>query len=378
LVAEAKGGISRRSDGHMVQGKWVTNSCDSSQHHEAIASPVERLHQKGVVYCVTGGYLYFLLAYISMASLRENGYTGPICLVTDLPAHAVQHVASKLGITVRTVSVPDVGRFSQRWLKTTLVEVSPFDTSLFLDADTFVLRRIDDMWANVENTDLAMALDVYDKLISSIHSSSREKEYTLSVCPPESPQYNTGVLLWRRTEATRRFFAEWHREWARFHEVDQLAAIRAHCKTQPTTTVLEHRFNEDLGAVRNLNHATESNAVIWHSYFCKESILLALPLLHRRQSYVIITELVRSLTNPLAMIHFAERKRLKPRDIVLVSSFLTYSILALIFKRRCYSLGYELMKFIYIQKKRWRKKYGSIITNNRPSSHRYQRPVITA
>jgi len=39
--------------------------------------------------------------------------------------------------------------------------------------------------------------------------------------------YNSGVILWRKTEATDRLFETWRREWSRFSNLDQMALSRA-------------------------------------------------------------------------------------------------------------------------------------------------------
>jgi hypothetical protein len=74
---------------------------------------------------------------------------------------------------------------------------SPYQETLFLDSDTFV---VDDV------KDLFLLLDRFD--IAATHAPYRVV-YRVDGLPDCFPELNTGVMLFRRSDETQRFFERW-------------------------------------------------------------------------------------------------------------------------------------------------------------------------
>ena len=146
----------------------------------------------------------------------------------------------------------NVGR-PGRWAKVNLDKISPWDDTLFLDADTRIrkdvslgFRLLDYGWDMVMVGSIPQGEDVLN------HATSAEREITLMEIPLDPFQFNTGVMWFRKTTRVRRFFVAWRKEWQRWQDVDQGAFLRA-LNRRPIAIallgrdynggrVIEHRF----------------------------------------------------------------------------------------------------------------------------------------
>ena len=148
----------------------------------------------GVIYVAKGaGYLE--LAIASATSLRGVNPDLPVDLFTDqsVPADAPFD---------RVHRIPDVPTRA----KIACMPLSRFERTLFLDCDTLVVQPLGDLFEVLERFDMALAHDV--RRVSALIREGHEVE-----TPYAFPQLNTGVLLYRRSETTQAFFAEWARRY---------------------------------------------------------------------------------------------------------------------------------------------------------------------
>lgn len=196
---------------------------------------------RGIVYIATGDPYYLLLTAASIISLRDTGYRGPITVFSDLPARRLR----SLGVHVTKVSPPQNARKPSRWVKTQLAKLTPYQQTLFLDADTVVHKPFTLLWNALAKHDIALGRDRNPTLGAVNHATQDELRYTRGLYPSATAHYNSGILLWKQTPAARRLFAAWHKEWTRFGDIDQLALIRALAQTRVvpqeiTTTAIAH------------------------------------------------------------------------------------------------------------------------------------------
>lgn len=82
--------------------------------------------------------------------------------------------------------------------KATMFELSPFDETLFLDADTVVLDTLTFGFERAAQHGLACC----------VCEAPYARRYTKSI-QGDVVEYNTGVLFFSKTDATRRLFARW-------------------------------------------------------------------------------------------------------------------------------------------------------------------------
>ena len=186
------------------------------------------MRKRGVIYCATTNPAYLEAAVISAMSLRQQEPALPITLISDQPL--LKHLPLQdYGITPRLLdrSERDQHAFSSRSIKTRLNAYSPYQETLFLDADILPLKPVFDLWDYLNESDFAMVVDRLPMVSLCDHIAPEEKAYTLQRLPGNTVQFNSGVMLWRDSLATQALFRQWYKEWQQFQKHDQLALIRA-------------------------------------------------------------------------------------------------------------------------------------------------------
>jgi len=199
---------------------------------------------RGVIYCATTSICYLEAALISAMALRQQEPDLPITLISEHPLLELLPLL-RHGITPRLLKVNEVDNTSylSRYIKTTLNILSPYQDTLFLDADILPLQPISPLWDHLCLGDFGMVADRLPTLGLCDHIAEDEKEYTLQRLPKETVQFNSGVMLWRNTAATQVLFHRWHQEWQKFQKHDQLALMRAIATTQTSVTKLPNSYN---------------------------------------------------------------------------------------------------------------------------------------
>lgn len=200
---------------------------------------------RGVIYCATTNNNYLEAAFISAIALRKLEPTLPITVISDRPL-LQSFPCTDYGITPRLIVPGEVeghGAFLSRSIKTTLFHFSPYEETLFLDADILPIRSVQPLWGYLSQGDMAMVSDRNPTVALCDHIAEVEKDYTLQRVPGETMQFNSGVMVWRRTTATQHLFQEWHREWRQFAKHDQLALVRAIATTQVPIVPLPVTYN---------------------------------------------------------------------------------------------------------------------------------------
>ncbi|MFA6547015.1 MAG: putative nucleotide-diphospho-sugar transferase [Limisphaerales bacterium] len=143
----------------------------------------------GFVYVATGA-AYLPEALHSAATLRQHHPDLPICLVTDCPP---------AGLGPFTEIRRPVGPVEHKPIDKLLAYEAPYERIIFLDTDTHVLDDLTPIFRVLECFDLALLQDV-----------NRGWNYELPDVPLAFSEFNTGVVAFRKSDATRQFFRDWH------------------------------------------------------------------------------------------------------------------------------------------------------------------------
>jgi hypothetical protein len=147
--------------------------------------PRESRPASGVVYVATG-QRYVEEARVAAASLRNTNPTIPVCLVTDSPGET--NFWDEL-ILVRN---PAFG-FRDK----ILMGLCPFERFLYLDTDTTVTGDLSDVFALLGRFDFIG------------HQLFEGHDCPLPDVPDAFPEFNGGVLGFRRSPALGDFFERW-------------------------------------------------------------------------------------------------------------------------------------------------------------------------
>jgi hypothetical protein len=144
------------------------------------------MSQQGGVFYIALGERYYVEACASAASVRRHMPDLPIAIATD------QTPSDLFDQYLPATPSDDPWRDKIR-----LMAQSPFEYTLFLDTDTRICADCRDVFELLERFDMACAPDA--KRLTNPHKH----------VPPGFCEMNTGVLVYRQSDATRRFFEDW-------------------------------------------------------------------------------------------------------------------------------------------------------------------------
>ena len=114
-----------------------------------------------------------------------------------------------------------------RWAKVNLYDLSPYEQTLYIDADTRVHQFLDagfDMLA--DGWDMVITASGHQGSDMLWHLDEEDREATLREVGPML-QLQGGLFWFARNERIKRFFEAWRTEWLRFQGQDQGALLRA-------------------------------------------------------------------------------------------------------------------------------------------------------
>lgn len=155
----------------------------------------ERWADCGVVYAATGAK-YVRECLNSLQSLRRVCAWIPVTIFTDdlrgFSSDELEHCEVKM----LTEAAEGFG------FKIAAMRGSPYGRSLFLDTDTRVLGNPESLFALLDRFDLAAAMETY-------------RAAAVGGVPEGFPEFNTGVVLFRRTEVVASFLSDWEKCYLR-------------------------------------------------------------------------------------------------------------------------------------------------------------------
>jgi len=140
-----------------------------------------------------------------------------------------------------------------RWAKVNLYDLSPYDTTIYLDADTRVHRKLTPAIQMLEDGwDMAIIVSKCQEEKWLWHVNDEEREQTLVEIGCPIAQLGGGVIFFNKNPRVKKFFTAWREEWLRWQDQDQAALLRALVKNPVklwplnmawnSGHIIEHRF----------------------------------------------------------------------------------------------------------------------------------------
>lgn len=165
---------------------------------------------------------------------------------------ALRQHTSLLAATVSATPIPGARYlpfaepgWGARWAKLNLDRLTPFDRTLYLDADTrpradpaLLFDILDDGF------DLVIAESTMQGDKALWHVEQPERENTLDGFGFTPLQLQAGVMAFRRNEAVHALFAAWREEWRGGQ--DQAALLRALNRAPVRLWIISHSLSENL------------------------------------------------------------------------------------------------------------------------------------
>jgi len=204
---------------------------------------------QGIVYIALGNE-YLTCAINSAASARAVGTICPISIIVNSD-EAVSTVSAAGFIPLKV----NITTEDNRLVKTALIDYSPYDNTMYIDADTIHRVAVDWAFDYLKSFSICCCLaEINEDLSRAGHITKEEIKYTQKICQIKHPtQFNGGMVLFRKDEVSKRFFEAWLREWQVFKRRDQAAMVRAFYTTGIAPYILTkkhwHSIRSDSGYI---------------------------------------------------------------------------------------------------------------------------------
>ncbi len=188
------------------------------------------MEPRGVVYIATG-QKFVDEALISARSVRKKMAALSIALFTDL-----EHLVADPPDPVNAVFLMRDVRKSCLDKMYPLLD-TPFERTLFLDTDTYVCDRVDELFEILDHYDIAIAHPPY------------RVQYHIDGIPECFPEPNTGVIAFRRSPEALQAIGQWPVEYERQQASepkphhDQHSLRAALYRSEARVLILPHEYN---------------------------------------------------------------------------------------------------------------------------------------
>jgi hypothetical protein len=155
--------------------------------------------ENGIIYIVHGAR-FVDEALLSIGSVRRWMPTVPITVFTDADDPRLRQLRAAV------VPTPAPAPGANPYLgKVEAMARSPYERTLFLDSDTLLVDEVNDLFGMLDRFDVAAAQEW--ALVS--HPIPSGEEPDSAPLPDAFPEYNTGVLAFRRGSAVDALLSAW-------------------------------------------------------------------------------------------------------------------------------------------------------------------------
>lgn len=162
----------------------------------------------GAIYIITKDERYVKLLEASAASLKR--------VMPDLPITVFSQFSLSSAHFDKIIPVSTEG--DGFYDKARLMLDSPYDRTLFLDADIYVAEPVTELFALLDRFDFAATHEEY-------LNTDWFNDYPRPDVPMSFPEFNTGVLAFKRSSNMHQVLQEWSRLYNEFLKNDPNSAI---------------------------------------------------------------------------------------------------------------------------------------------------------
>jgi hypothetical protein len=153
----------------------------------------------GAIYVATRDPRYVNLLLGSVASLKRAMPDLPVTLFSQFPVSS-PHFERTVQVTTEGDGFYDKAR---------LMLETPYERTLFLDADIYMAQPVPELFQLLDHFDLAVAHEEY-------LNTDWFGDYARPDIPPSFPEFNTGLMALRRSSQTELLLREWSRLYREF------------------------------------------------------------------------------------------------------------------------------------------------------------------
>ena len=204
------------------------------------------MNSRGVVYVAYGEQAREQVRLSAATMMRHNPGL-PIRVIADAPVPRIGRAPSLRHIWFEDC---DIGA---RWAKLHVDQLSPFDLTLYIDADTRIMADIQEPFKYLERGwELCICPTLYQGEEAHGHVNQEERDKTFQEVGTHIQVLQAGVFYFRKTESITQLFQAWRGEWTRWKDQDQAALVRALVHNPVKLLTLDRQYNDAQG--RRVRH----------------------------------------------------------------------------------------------------------------------------
>ena len=203
----------------------------------------------GVIY-MTWGQNAIIQAESSITSLwRKAGSSMPVMVVGDEEARV--HFAGNKRVMFHLMDIDPFDdqkargfRFMAGRIKPLLAKISPFDRTLYVDADTAFKSNPKIGFDLLDRWDVVLAETQTRSLVEGLAGLKESQGTSKWLGTPHILYHNSGMIFWRKNEKTDRLFDLWSTEWQVYSGWDeQVSLLRALLKSEVMFLTVPYTWN---------------------------------------------------------------------------------------------------------------------------------------
>jgi len=198
---------------------------------------------RGVVYMVWGKKAA-VAAMNSLKTLRTANPSMNVMVVGDQDTAALKVAYPDIQVEHLELDPFRGASFLAGRIKPLLYGLSPWDQTLYVDADTKFRRAPDAGWALLKKWDFLVA-ETGNRSLADQLCGAKEAAYTREFFGTRHLLYhNSGMLFWKKNRRVEKLFEKWGEVWAEFGGWDeQVALLRALAVTDILFLTLPFTWN---------------------------------------------------------------------------------------------------------------------------------------
>lgn len=185
----------------------------------------------------------------SIWSLRRQERGMPVMVVGDEAAES--HFLKVRQVQFQRVDVNPFNenrskgfKFLAGRIKPLLAGISPWDQTLYVDADTCFKRSPMVGFSLLDRWDVVIAETQTRSLAPGVVGEKEARATAAEIGSEQILYHNSGMIFWRRNERTDRLFDLWSEEWLRYGDWDeQVALLRALIGSEAVFLTVPYTWN---------------------------------------------------------------------------------------------------------------------------------------
>ncbi len=205
----------------------------------------------------------------SLSTLKRLGYSYPVSIIHDAHDRLQSDDFNSIHSMTNPFDISKAKNFQFRAgrIKPQLCSLSPYDLTLYLDADTCFIQPVHDAFKMLLDNDLLVTEeklslgDLYNKKLAGWELNLIERDITIKELGGDASKkfINSGVLFFKKNKKTLKLFSDWYIQWMRYQEWDEQLALMRSINQNKDVKV------KSLSVDWNSPHLTNST-IIFHNY----------------------------------------------------------------------------------------------------------------